>query len=310
MKMKTVVFENYGPAEVLEIKDVVKPIPKNKEILIKTHATTVTIGDVIVRSGRHPNSKFQSFMLKVMIGLTKPKNSKRILGMELVGEIEDIGSKVTKFNKGDNVIASMGMGFGAYSEYRCLSEDGVIALNPNLNEEDSAGLASGGITALVTLRKANIQQGQKVLIYGASGGVGTFAVQIAKYLGAEVTGVCSTKNLDMVKSLGADKVLDYTKEDFVEKEEKYEVIFDAVAKIPSSHGKKALKKDGIYLNVIRDSPARIHASDLEEVIEIAKTGQLKGFIDKTYSIKDIVAAHKYVEKGHKRGNVLVRMNFN
>ena len=305
--MKAVIFEKYGSSEVLNLKEVEKPIPKDNEILIKIHATTVSIGDVIIRNGKHPDSKFQSFMLRLMLGITKPKASKKILGMELAGEIEKVGSKVTKFNEGDQIFASTGFNFGAYAEYKCLPEDGVIAIKPsNLSlEEIAAGYASGGITALVTLRKAKIQEGQKVLIYGASGSVGTFAIQIAKYFGAEVTGICSTKNLEMVKSLGADKVIDYTKEDFTKQNEKFDVIFDAVAKLSPSHGKKVLKKKGIYLNVIKDSPAKIHAEDLLQIKKIVEEGKLKTQIDSKYSLKDIVKAHRYVEKGHKKGNVLV-----
>ena len=306
MKMKAVVFERYGPPEVLQLKEVEKPTPKNNEILVKVHATSVTIGDVIIRKGKHPDSKFQSVMLHLFLGLTKPKKSKRILGLELAGEIEAVGNDVTKFKKGALIFASTGFS-GGYAEYRCFPEDGVISLKPtNMSiEESAAGFASGGITALVTLRKVNIRKGQKVLIYGASGSVGTFAVQLAKYYGAEVTGVCSTTNLEMVKSIGADNVIDYTQEDFTQKEEKYDVIFDAVAKLQSSHGKKALNDKGTYLNAIKDSPPRIFAEDLIALKEIIETGKLKPVIDKRYPIEQIVEAHKYVEKGRKRGNVLI-----
>jgi NADPH:quinone reductase-like Zn-dependent oxidoreductase len=307
--MKAVVFEKYGPPEVLKIKDIEKPIPKDNEILVKTHATTVSIGDAIVRNGKHPDSKFQSIMLHVVLGLTKPRKGKRILGMELSGEIESVGDKVTKFKKGDQIFASTEFRFGAYAEYVCFSENDVITLKPtNLTlEESAAGYASGGITAIVTLRKANIQKGQKVLINGASGSVGTFAVQLAKYYGAEVTGVCSTTNLELVKSLGADKVIDYTKEDFTKSNEKYDVVFDAVAKIPPSLAKKTLNETGIYLNVMSDSPSKIHAKDLIEVKEIVETGGLKAVVDKTYPLDQIVEAHRYVDKGRKRGNVVIKV---
>ena len=273
--------------------------------MIKIHATSVTIGDVIVRRGKHPTSKFQTFMLHVMLGFKKPKRF--ILGMELAGEIESIGKDVKQFKKGDQVFASTEMKFGAYAEYKCLPEDGILALKPtNITiEEAAAGFASGGITASCVLRKANIKKGQKVLIYGASGSVGTFGVQIAKYYGAQVIGVCSTTNLELVKSLGADKVVDYTKEDFTLSGESYDVIFDAVAKLSQSDGKKALKKGGTYLNVIRDSPRKLRTEDLIFIKNLIETRNLTSAIDRKYSWEDIVEAHRYVEKGHKKGNVVI-----
>ncbi|MFW9772212.1 MAG: NAD(P)-dependent alcohol dehydrogenase [Candidatus Heimdallarchaeota archaeon] len=303
--MKAIVYTNYGPPEVLQFKEVVKPTPKDNEVLIKVHATSVTIGDVIMRRGKHPTSKFQTFMLHIMMGIKKPKRP--ILGMELAGEVESIGKDVKRFKKGDQVFGSTEMKFGAYAEYKSLPEDRILALKPtNISiEEAAAGFASGGITALTVLRKAHIQKDQKVLIYGASGSVGTFGVQIAKYFGAEVTGVCSTTNLGLVKSLGADKVIDYTKDDFTQKSEIYDVIFDAVAKLSPSHGKKVLKKGGIYLNVIKDSPSKLKTEYLIFIKDLIEAGNLKSAIDRHYSWEEIIEAHRYVETGHKRGNVVI-----
>jgi NADPH:quinone reductase-like Zn-dependent oxidoreductase len=305
--MKAIVYLKYGPPDVLHFMEVDKPIPKDNEVLVKVHATSVTIGDVIMRSGKHPTSKFQTLMLHLMMGINKPKRP--ILGMELAGEIEEIGNNVKRFKRGDQIFASTEMKFGAYAEYKCLPEDRILTLKPtNLKlEEAAAGYASGGITASTVLKKANIQKGQKVLIYGASGSVGSFGVQIAKYFGAEVTGVCSTTNLEMVKSLGANKIIDYTKEDFTQSGDMYDVIFDAVAKLPRSDGKKALKKGGTYLNVIRDSPSKLKTVDLIFIKELIETGNLTSAIDRRYSWEDIVEAHRYVEKGHKKGNVVINI---
>jgi NADPH:quinone reductase-like Zn-dependent oxidoreductase len=289
--MKAIVYERFGPPEVLKMQEI--------------YATSVTIGDVIVRRGKHPTSKFQTVMLHLMLGIKKPK--KPVLGMELAGEIEALGEDVKQFKKGDAVFASTEFKFGAYAEYKCLPEDGIITLKPtNLNFEEAAGgFASGGVTALTVLRKANIKSGQKVLIYGASGSVGTFGVQLAKYYGAEVTGVCSTTNLEMVKSLGADKVIDYTQEDFTQNGIKYDVIFDAVARISSSFCKNSLKSSGIYLNTIKDSPSKLKVEDLNYLKDLIEAGNLRSAIDKRYPLEEIVEAHRYVEKGHKKGNVVI-----
>jgi NADPH:quinone reductase-like Zn-dependent oxidoreductase len=325
--MKAIICIKYGPPDVLQIKEIPQPAPADNEVLIKIHATTVTSGDIRTRSFNVPISFW--LPARVALGLRKPK--KGILGSELAGEIVATGRKVKMFKQGDQVFAYPGHHGGGYAEYICMPENGCLALKPaNMTFEESASIPFGGNTALYFLKKANIRSGQKVLIYGASGSVGTFAVQIARYFGAAVTGVCGTGNLELVTSLGADMVIDYTKEDFAKNGETYDVIFDAVGKSPFSDCLRFLKKGGTYLHAVATPAVMLRMRwasltsgkklfggtaipDTENLIflkELVEAGKIKPVIDRCFPTEQIAEAHRYVEKGHKRGNVVITMERN
>lgn len=325
-KMKAVVCTKYGPPEVLRIVEIEKPVPKDHEILVRVHATTVSAADYRVRSFAVP----ASFWLpaKMALGFGKPRKS--ILGMEISGKVEAIGKNVKTYKKGDDVFAATLQSFGGYAEYICIAEDSAIATKPTVfTYEAAAAIPIGARTAWHYLKHiAEIKPGQKILIYGASGSVGTYAVQLAKYFGAEVTGVCSSSNLNLVRSIGADKVIDYTKVDFTKAYENYDIIFVTVDKCPFAVCRNALNKTGVYMNIGRPMPSleMIWASLTSEIKvvvgknvpesaetlfilkSIAEQGILKPIIDRIYSLDQIIEAHRYADKGHKKGNLVIAIN--
>jgi len=321
--MKAIVYTEYGSPEVLHLGEIEKPRPKDDEVLVRIYASTVTPSDGLMRSG-------QSLVGRIISGLTKPTGKFRILGIEFAGEVEAVGKSVKRFRIDDQVYGFRGFGTGAYAEYKCIPEKGSVAIKPvNLTYEEAAAIVDGATTALFFLRnKANIQQGQKVLINGASGSIGTYAVQLARYFGAEVTGVCSTQNLELVKSLGAGKVVDYTQEDFTKNGETYDIIFDTVGKSSFSRCQGSLKENGRYLvttgEMIKSyfltlwtsmvgGKKFVYAMSIEKaealifIKELIEAHELIPVIDRVYSMEQIVEAHHYVDQGRKKGNVIIRV---
>ena len=326
--MKAIVWTKYGPPDVLQYKEVEKPVPKEDEVLLKVYATTVTAGDCEVRKLKLP--VWIRLPMRIYVGFSKPKRV-TILGSYLAGEIEALGKSVKRFRVGDQVFGFTGMGFGAYAEYVCLPEEGAVITKPaSMTYEEAAPVSLGGLEALHFLRKANIRPGHKVLINGAGGSIGTYGIQLAKYLGAEVTGVDSTRKLDMLRSIGADHVIDYTQEDFTKSGRRYDVIFDVVLKSSFSRIIKSLNENGIYLLanptpgkmirgtwISRNTSKKVifeftkpNTNDLVFLKELIEVEKIKTVIDRRYPLEQTAKAHRYVETGQKIGNVVITIEHN
>jgi NADPH:quinone reductase-like Zn-dependent oxidoreductase len=325
--MKAIICTKWGPPDVLQLQEVEKPIPKDSEVLVRVYATTASAGDCELRGLKHP--PLLQLLMRLGFGFRGPRN--KILGQELAGEIEAVGKDVRSFKEGDQVFAHTGMGMGAYAEYNCLPDqsegaEGTVAIKPaNMTCEEAAAVPLGGLEALHYLRQANIRSGEEVLINGAGGSIGTIGIQLAKFYGAEVTAVDSTRKLDMLRSIGADHVFDYTQEDFTQSGETYDVIFDVVGKSPFSRSERALKQNGLYLSAnpgvsqmfrgqrnssgsrrrIKGGNENYRPEDLNILKELIEAGKIKTVIDRTYSLEEIVEAHRYVEAGGKLGNVVI-----
>jgi NADPH:quinone reductase-like Zn-dependent oxidoreductase len=305
--MKAVVCTKYGPPEVLQLAEVEKPVPRRNEVCVRIVATNVTASDCIIRGFKLPRWSLIGFMMGLALGWRRPRQP--ILGLVLAGDVESVGEDVKEFREGDKVYGMTGLGFGAYAEYDCLSQkDFLVKMPSNASYEEAASAAYGGMLAGHFLKKGDIQSRKKVLIYGASGSIGTTAVQLAKHYGAEVTGVCSTRNLEMVRSLGADAVIDYTKDDLESMGERYDLVLDAVGERKSSklkkQSKRALTENGTYVSV-DDGGSKNRTEYLVLLNELIEAGGFKVVIDRSYPLEQIVEAHRYVEKGHKKGNVVI-----
>ena len=333
--MKAVIYTEFGPPEVLHTSEVEKPVPKDNEVLIRVYATPVSYGDLTARNFKNISSREFHMPLPLLLpmrmyfGFNKPKIN--ILGSEFAGVIESAGKNVKLYKEGDQVIGYLGQRMGAYAEYLCMPEDGSMAIKPsNMTYEQASAVPYGAIMATSLLRKGNLQSGHKVLINGASGGIGSAAVQLARYFGAEVTGVCATPRLDYVKSLGADKVIDYTKEDFTQNGETYNLIFDILGMSSFSHCKSSLNQNGIYLlasfkmtpliqmlwtrivggKKVICAMASEKPEDLVFIKDLVEAGKFKSIIDKCYPLEQTAEAHRYVEQGHKKGNVIITLGHN
>jgi NADPH:quinone reductase-like Zn-dependent oxidoreductase len=328
--MKAMVLTKFGPPDVLQLQEVATPAPKDHEVLIRIYATTVTAGDCQLRSLKLPI--WLRLPIQIYVGYIRRGNM--ILGQELAGEIEAVGKEVTRFRQGDQVFAWTGLGLGAYAEYKCLPEDGVLAIKPaTMTYEEAAALPVGGLEAVYFLRRGTIQSGQKVLIHGAGGSIGTFAIQLAKYFGADVTGVDSAGKLDMLRSIGADQVIDYTQADFTKNGETYDVIFDVVGKSSFSRSIRSLKHNGRYLlgnprlsqrvrgrwtsrrsskQVIpwKARAASEYTEDINFLKELIEAGKIQSVIDRCYPLEQTAEAHRYVDTGHKKGNVVITVEQN
>ena len=324
--MRAVVYDRYGPPDVLRLEDVERPVPKEDEVLVKVHATTVNRLDCATREANRRSGLALSFMSRLVFGLRRPKQ--RVLGTEFGGEVEAVGAAVREFAVGDKVFGSSGLSFGAHAEFICMRESARIAHMPaGMTFEEAAPICDGALNALTCLKQADLRKGRRILIYGASGAIGTAGVQLARYFGADITAVCNTKNLELVKSLGADRVIDYTQEDFTRNGQTYHVIFDAVGKHSFRRCRGSLEPSGIYLptdgfvnlilalvtprlggkKVLFQIPPRQTKQDVLFLKELIEAGKYRPVIDRRYPLEDVVEATRYVETEQKTGNVVLRI---